>query len=84
MRLLDDEQERSIRRAWIYLTEGEAEELMAHLQARRDDPDPEWHAHLDAEEGDGIAITVAIYDPESLPDDKTVASFLAVGEWPIP
>jgi hypothetical protein len=84
MRLLDDEQERSIRRAWIYLTEGEAEQLMAHLQARRDEPDPDWHARLEAEEGDGIALTVAIYDPEALPADETVASFLEVREWPTP
>jgi hypothetical protein len=81
MRMIDDEQDLPVNRLWLYLTESEAVSLAEALRHRLEDPDPQWHAHIDSDHGDGKSLTVAVYNPASVPDDPKIGPFLERDEW---
>jgi hypothetical protein len=64
MRMIDDERDTPVNRLWLYLTESEAAALLEALHHRLDDPDPQWHAHVQSDHGADRTLTVAVYDPE--------------------
>jgi hypothetical protein len=81
MRMIDDERNVPVQKLWLYMTELEATQLLAGLQEGQGLRDQEWHAHVDSHHGEGVALTVAVYDPTNLPDDPMIAQFLSTGVW---
>jgi hypothetical protein len=83
MRMIDDTRDRPIDKLWLYLTQGEADQLVAALRERAEDAyDPEWHVHIESEGDTERSLSVAIYDPSALPEDATMHAFLKDGSWP--
>ena len=82
MRMIDDERDTPVNKLWLYLTETEAAALTEALRYRLDDPDPEWHAHIRSDHGSNKSLTVAVYKPESVPNDPKIGPFLERDEWP--
>jgi hypothetical protein len=82
VRMIDDVRDSPVNRLWLYLTESEASTLLEALRGRLDDPDPEWHAHVESDHGSGKSLAVAVYDPAAVPADPRMRAFLERDEWP--
>lgn len=83
MRILDDTRDAPVERVWLYLTPDEAKAMVGALQDRLNDPDPdpEWHAHVEASDGGEVEVTIALYNANDLPSDPKIAAFLRDGTW---
>jgi hypothetical protein len=57
MRIEGEDAGRSIREVWLQLTRAEAERLkvvLDHMVAPDADLDPEWHAHVEGDDGQTV------------------------------
>jgi hypothetical protein len=79
--MIDDERDRPVNRLWLYLTEKEITDLFEALRYRLEDPDPEWHAHIESDHGSNKSLTIAVYDPASVPSDSKIGPFLERDDW---
>jgi hypothetical protein len=62
MRLLDDESNNPINKAWVFVTESEARELAEALYQyfSEDDRTLEWHCHVESQDGRAKELTLAL------------------------
>jgi hypothetical protein len=82
VRMIDDTKDAPVQRLWLYLTDEEARALAEALRDQHDAQDADWHAHLASRDGHDVALSIAVYDPDHLPDDPRISAFLERGAWP--
>jgi hypothetical protein len=85
MRILDDLQDRPVKKVTLFITRDEAQHLRESLAFRLDeeDADPEWHMHLDDEVAD-YELFLAIYDIEAPDLEPHLRQFFVEDVWDPP
>ena len=83
MRLLDDGGTVPLDRVGAYLTRAEATELLEALSEFFSDVPllPEWHMHVESDDGRAKQLTVAIYDPNAPDNDARREAWYEEDRW---
>lgn len=83
MRMLDDDTNRPLDRAWLYLSSNEALLLLEHLRYYfgEESDRTDWHTHIESEDGTGKEVTVAIYDPAEPQKDERWEAWFRADQW---
>jgi hypothetical protein len=83
MRLLDDSANVPLDKIWAYLTEREAAELLESLTDYFSEtpPLPEWHTHVESDDGRAKELTIAIYEPSASTKDPRWETWFKEDRW---
>ncbi len=83
MRLLNEDTNRPVDRAWLYLQVDEARVLYEQLRGYFDSEDdqPDWHCHVVSSDGLPKELTVAVYLPDRLSSGPDWQAWLLKDEW---